>query len=320
MAVSARDARVDIARGVAVLAMVAYHVVWDLAAFNLVDPGLTAAPAFRWSGALIASSFLFLSGMALVMARTATPETAAFRGKMLKRLAIIVGAAALVSIGTWFAMGDRFVRFGILHCIALSGLIAWPLLARPAWMAAVAAAFFAAMPWIAASSAFDGPALLWTGLATTLPAMVDYVPVFPFTGALLAGVAFQRHRDAAPAFATSGNNPLARLGRWSLPIYLIHQPLIYGGMLLALGSATTTPRTAEVDRDTAGFRTECRRSCEAVHNNDKALCERYCACAETEMKATDAWTKVMTSRDTANLQRDLAPLLMACMTKARDRP
>jgi uncharacterized membrane protein len=150
--------------------------------------------------------------------------------------------------------------------------------------------------------------------------MVDYVPIFPFAGALLAGVAFQRYREAAAPPTPLDAGALALVGRWSLPIYLLHQPLIYGGMLLALGGATPSPRVPDADRDTAGFRTECRRSCEAVHNNDKALCDRYCTCAETEMKATDAWTKVMASRDTANLQRDLAPLLMACMTKARERP
>ncbi|MGL5114919.1 MAG: heparan-alpha-glucosaminide N-acetyltransferase, partial [Beijerinckiaceae bacterium] len=153
---TARDPRVDLARGVAVLAMVAYHIVWDLAAFNLVDPGITATPAFRWSGALIASTFLFLSGMALVMAHAATTDASAFRARFLKRFAIIAGAALLVSIGTWFAMSDRFVRFGILHCIALSSLIAWPLLARPAPLIAGLAALFAALPWIAASGAFDG--------------------------------------------------------------------------------------------------------------------------------------------------------------------
>jgi uncharacterized membrane protein len=320
MGATSRDARIDVARGLAVIAMVAYHLVWDLAAFNLIDPATTATPAFRWSGALIASSFLFLSGMALTLARAAAPDAQAFQAKMLKRLAIIAGAAVLVSIGTWFAMGDRFVRFGILHCIALSGLIAWPLLRRPPWVAALMAGLFAVIPWVAASSAFDGVALIWTGLAATLPAMVDYVPIFPFAGALLAGVAFQRHREDAGPRASTDAGRLALVGRWSLPIYLVHQPLIYGGMLLALGGATPTPRIADVDRDTAGFRTECRRSCEAVHANDKALCDRYCACAETEMKATDAWTKVMASRDTANLQRDLAPLLMACMTRARDRP
>ncbi len=314
-----RDGRIDAARGVAVIAMVIYHFTWDLAAFGFIDPATAMSPGFRRLGATIAGAFLLLSGVALALSRHMTPDNAAFRAKFLRRLAIIAAAAALVSLGTWLAMGGRFVRFGILHCIAVSGLLALPFLRRPAWMAALAAAVVLVLPWIVDLPAFGHPALLWAGLSAAVPAMVDYVPVFPFAGMALLGVAAGRIlADNAPPEAYAGSHGwLARLGRISLPVYLIHQPLLYGGLFLLASLTATATRTGEgpVDRDTAGFRTECRRSCEA-QGHGKEHCDRYCACAETEMKGAGLWAKAIASGDTSALQTQLAPLLQACFAKA----
>jgi uncharacterized membrane protein len=319
---AARRQGIDAARGVAVVAMVAYHFTWDLAAFGFIDPSFAAAPGFRRAGAAIASAFLALSGVALVLAREAAKDDAAFRAKFLKRLAIIVAAAALVSLGTWFAMGERFVRFGILHCIAASSVAALPFVRLPPAAAALAGAAMLAAPWLVALPAAAHPALLWLGLSPSVPAMVDFVPVLPFSGMALLGVAAGRRMALAPP---SGGQPdgasgrLARLGRVSLPVYLIHQPLLYGGLFLLASIMTTATRPGggAVDRDTAGFRAECPRACEA-QGNDKAHCGRYCSCAETEMKSSGIWAKVMASPDAKVIQPELAPLLEACFRKAQD--
>jgi uncharacterized membrane protein len=318
--VSARDPRLDTARGAAVIAMVLYHLVWDLAFFGLIDPAYGTAPGFRRLGATIAGSFLFISGMALVLARRSTPDDAAFRTKALRRLAIVAGAAALVSLGTWFVMGDRFVRFGILHCIALSTLLALPFLRAPFWAALLAAIACLALPWLIDAPVFAKGWLLWLGLSWQTPSMVDYVPVFPFAGMTLLGVAAgQVIASPPPAEPRQGNGLLQKLGRWSLPIYLIHQPVLYGALFLAVSMTAVSPTQsggAGADRDTTGFRTECRRSCEA--QNSKTHCESYCGCAETAMKATDLWRRAMSSRDMGPLQGELQPLLQACTAKARE--
>jgi uncharacterized membrane protein len=327
-ALQGRDIRLDLARGAAVVAMVVYHLFWDLAALGFIDQAEAARPGFRHLGATIAGSFLLLSGIALHMMWRSASDPAAFRAKFLRRLAIVAGAALLVSLGTWFAMGDRFVRFGVLHCIAASSLLALPLLRAPAWAAAAAGAVLLAVPWLVDLPTFAHTALLWTGLTAQVPAMVDYVPVLPFAGMTLLGLAL------GPAFAAGSGGAsepgraraaLAWLGRWSLPIYLVHQPVLYGGLMLLASLTMTAPQGAAgpgiggpgVDRDTAGFRAECRRTCEAL--NGKEHCEIYCGCAETEMKATDLWRRTMASRDLAPLQRELQPLLQACDARARER-
>ena len=83
---------------------------------------------------------------------------------------------------------------------------------------------------------FDGRATNWVGLVTHKPFTEDYVPLLPWLGVLLAGVALGllllRHRRdwlAGPVPAVL--QPLARLGRWSLSFYMVHQPVLIGGLL-----------------------------------------------------------------------------------------
>jgi uncharacterized membrane protein len=82
------------------------------------------------------------------------------------------------------------------------------------------------------SSRFDTRALGWIGFMTHKPMTEDYVPLFPWTGVLLLGIALG-HALVKNRFAVL--EPLARaprmlrfLGRHSLAVYLLHQPLLIG--------------------------------------------------------------------------------------------
>jgi uncharacterized membrane protein len=76
---------------------------------------------------------------------------------------------------------------------------------------------------------------LWLGLGRTIPPMIDYEPVLPWVAPVLAGIAIGR-------LGTSLWPRLARVrlpgwltwpGRHSLAIYLVHQPVLMGGVWLA---------------------------------------------------------------------------------------
>jgi uncharacterized membrane protein len=75
------------------------------------------------------------------------------------------------------------------------------------------------------------------GLVTRKPITEDYVPVLPWLGVMLWGVAagqwLLRHRRSVmtgPVLAAL--RPLAVLGRWSLSFYMLHQP-VFIGLLMA---------------------------------------------------------------------------------------
>ncbi len=120
---------VDVARGVALIGMAAFHLTWDLADFRLISPLLPFTPPMRLLSHTVASAFLALAGLSLALAHRDRVNLKAFG----KRLAIVGGAAALVTAGSAAFAPGMAIWFGILHCIAAASLIALPLIEAPAW-------------------------------------------------------------------------------------------------------------------------------------------------------------------------------------------
>jgi len=223
---------VDLARAAALGGMILFHLVYDLVLFGLLPPGTVSMPGFwgYWAR-MVAGSFLFLAGVSLMLAHGGGIRWPAFG----RRLAVIVAAAALVSLGTWAAMPNQFIFFGILHAIATFSLLGLVFLRLPASLTlAVAAAVFVT-PWLMAGPLFEARWLVWTGLAGPPPVSMDFEPLFPWFAPFLAGMALTRlARDrgladraagwpAAPGPVLRG---LALVGRHSLAVYLLHQPVL----------------------------------------------------------------------------------------------
>ena len=150
------------------------------------------------------------------------------------------GVFQLVSAASYAMFPRSYIWFGVLHAIAVSLVVARPWVDRPLAAAAVGAALVAA--GLALSHpAFDNRALGWLGFMTTKPVTADYVPLFPWTGVLLIGIAvghwLLRARFAPLAPLRHAPAALRWLGRHSLIIYLVHQPLLIGLLWIALRNA-----------------------------------------------------------------------------------
>jgi uncharacterized membrane protein len=295
-----RLAAIDAIRGIALLAMVVYHLAWDLADFHLVGWDVAAGPLWRLFARSIASSFLILVGVSLVLATRHGFKPRPF----LRRLVIIIVAAALVSFGTWWFAGDALAFFGILHMIAVGSVLALPFLWLPSWLVAVAAAAVVAAPYFLAGPIFDAPWLWWLGLVTAAPRSVDYVPVFPWFAPILVGIivgrllvryagdsAFARWRPTDWA-----TRALVTAGRWSLPIYVVHQPLLIGILSLI---APLVPPNAVVEETI--FKRECAAACD-VQGRPQGFCAAFCSCTYAGIGGTDLMTATrltMTADQTA---------------------
>jgi uncharacterized membrane protein len=229
-----RIALIDLLRGVALIAMTTFHFGWDLGMFGVINPAVMFEPGPRWYARCIAGTFLFLVGFSLYLAHR---KSINWRGFAV-RLAQIAGAAALISIATYFATPDAFIFFGILHSIALASVLGLLFLRLPWWVSA-AAGLFVLPPLL------DAPMWWWSGLSAITPVSNDYVPVFPFFGMVLLGMAaaqLSRDRGWLVSLALPQlEQPVARflrfLGRHSLVYYLLHQPvmiaLLYGFLWLS---------------------------------------------------------------------------------------
>ncbi len=221
---------VDWARGVALVAMTLFHFGWDLEMFGFAERGFASQPAMVWFARCIASSFLFLVGVSLVLAHGKGFRSHGF----LKRLAMVGGAAALITLATWFATPDIFIFFGILHHIALASVIGLLFLRLPVFAILLSAIVVLVLGLYGEIPSLDAPFWWWTGLNQFTPRSSDYVPVFPFFAAVLAGMAAAKYGIRAgweARLATMQlNGMLSRglrfIGRNSLVYYLAHQPVM----------------------------------------------------------------------------------------------
>ena len=215
--------------------MVVYHFCFDLAYNGWLVADFGEDLRWIWFRIPILGSFLFIAGVSLGLAEAHGQTPAQF----WRRVAIIAAAAALVSLGSYLLFPGSFIYFGVLHAIALMSVLARPLLRWGAWRIAIGVAVVAAGATMQVPL-FDQPAIHWVGLMTFKPRTEDYVPLFPWFGMVLVGAGIGTmaapRRSWAERLAAwklpSAIGWIGWLGRHSLAVYLLHQPLLMGAMLL----------------------------------------------------------------------------------------
>jgi uncharacterized membrane protein len=308
---SKRIVAIDVARGLALLAMASYHFTWDLEFFGYADPGLTAFGGWKIYARCIASTFLFLVGVSLVLAHGREIRWNGF----WKRLATVAGAAAAITAATLLATPDGFIFFGILHEIALASLLGLAFLRLPALLTALVAALVVAAPFYLRSPIFDHPALWWVGLSTINPHSNDYVPLFPWFGAVLAGIAATKFASASGILARLGKHspgqwarPLIFIGRHSLAFYLIHQPV-----LIACVWVFSQIMPAHVETRHNSFLKSCQASCEETR--DTAFCSTYCVCMLDALEGDGTLDRLYSADQSPESRAHVSELAGMCTAK-----
>jgi len=226
-----------------VVLMIVFHATWDLRFFGLIATDVFSA-SWQFFARSIGATFLTLLGLSIALGQQRHPGTrfsqAVRRGGWLFTLGILVSGV------TFLAVGDAYVRFGILHLLGVATIVVTLMVRVPLLLnvivgcGALASGLF--LQGFQASFAW----LLWLGVTSPGIAMVDYYPVLPWVGFSFLGVAAGRwlyplgmRRVRVPAWeALPFTRGLRWLGQHSLAIYLIHQPVLIG-VLLALGFRPT---------------------------------------------------------------------------------
>ncbi|MBI5923180.1 MAG: DUF1624 domain-containing protein [Betaproteobacteria bacterium] len=225
-----RLALIDTLRGGALLLMVLYHLGFDLNYLGWIHFDINYDWRWLTARALILGSFLWIAGVSLALAEA---QQKTLQRKLL-RTARIALAAGLVTAGSRLFIPDQTIYFGTLHAIALMSLVI-QLCPLPAGGAGLLGLVVIGLGSSFAHTAFDFPGLAWLGLMTYKPLTADYVPMLPWFGVCLIGYAWAKVFLAGGPEGMATKQPqrpaIAWLGRHSLAVYLIHQPLLLGIMM-----------------------------------------------------------------------------------------
>ncbi len=239
----------DAVRGFMIIVMIVFHAAWDLKYLMGVEmPWFTNHPgiwnATRAVQQIGCSVFIFLSGLCYPLSRS-----------HLRRGLITFGAGALVTAVTVLVSPQSAVLFGVLTFLGSAMLLFVPIDAlwkkrinRGALPSALAAAVCLAVFVFTKDLALGGlgferlfaiplPAPLYeggllgayVGFTPTDFFSSDYFPLLPWLGLFGAGYFLSPlliKRDKPARLLTLRIPPLCFLGRHSLLIYLLHQPVL----------------------------------------------------------------------------------------------
>lgn len=235
---------IDTLRGVAIVMMVIFHLMWDFWYYQILPDVVLYAGFWKYFQRTCANLFLILVGvsLAVVTIRRMGNDVKGlppFRPYFLRGLRVF-GFGLVVSLIVW-AAGVGYVHFGILHLIGFASIAAYPLLRQRGINLILWAIFFVA-GYFLLTARFDFPWLLWLGLVPYNYFPNDYFPVLPYFGVVLLGIFLgnslygpEGRRFLLPDVGQwLPFRALQWLGRHSLIIYLTHQIALFG-ILVALG-------------------------------------------------------------------------------------
>lgn len=230
---------IDFLRGIAIIMMVLYHLLYNLyyfAHFNInVYSGF-----WMYFARTTATIFIFLVGVSLSISYSrvklfssgATKEMRLFL-KFLRRGLKVFSWGLIITLVTRIFLGKAFIIFGILHLIGISIILAYPFLKLRYWNLLIGVLCIFLGAYLKGFS-FDFYWLSWLGFRPAQFYSVDYFPLLPWFGLVLFGIFFGNifYADYSRKFqlvefsSLSGVKLLCFLGKHSLLIYLLHQPLM----------------------------------------------------------------------------------------------
>ena len=234
-------------RGFVIINMIAYHAIWDLVyMFGVGWKWYKSDIGFIWQQ-WICWSFILVSGFCWQMSQ-----------KNLKRGLLVFGAGFLITAVTVIFMPASKVVFGVLTLLGSSMLLMIPcdkICRKIPSLVGMIASFVIFLLVYPVNRGYLGIGemrmvelprewyanLFTTYLGFTEPGFysTDYFSIVPWFFLYLTGYFLYsfmgKNCGATKLLTTSICSPLGWIGRHSLIIYMLHQPVIYGVLCVVLG-------------------------------------------------------------------------------------
>ncbi len=229
---------IDTLRGVAIISMVLYHTVWDCVYMFYVNlPWFRGTLGHVWQQS-ICWTFILLSGYCMALGKHA-----------IKRGITVFLAGALISVVT-LMFTSQGIRFGVLtligSCMIIGGLLLKQLSKCPPLIGAAISVLLFLLTWVIndgwlgiggielirlPEAIYRGSFMSYLGFTAPDFSSADYFSLMPWGFLFFAGYFICRAsegRGISSILKKRGIPALNFLGKHSLVIYIIHQPIIYG--------------------------------------------------------------------------------------------
>ena len=209
---------IDSYRGLLIICMVIYHFLIDLNIYGILSRETTYGTPLNLFQAFIAWGFILISGFSCTLSKN-----------NLNRGLLTLGCAVVISLGTYLFNPEYFVVFGILHFLGCAMIISAAIDLLPDKIPAA----YQTVGFLALFAVF-----YMLNIQYPRPMVSsDYFPVIPWIFLFLTGraVGLLCKKQGFPKFFYRVNIPfLSTIGKHTLIIYMLHQPLLIGILILVL--------------------------------------------------------------------------------------
>jgi len=214
---SSRIWEIDFIRGLAILAMVLFHLIVDLTDFFGYSFNYLSG-FWYYEGKFAASTFMLLAGV-----------SATLHNRNARRGITILAWGIMLSLVTFLYNPDTYIRYGILHLLGSCMLVFHFAQRMPVLLLlAIGSLFLAVGQWTSTVTPSTW-LLIPFGMTPAGFVSIDFYPFFPWAGLFFygssLGKALYQTRQSVMA-QVSGTSGITMLGRHSLAIYILHQPVL----------------------------------------------------------------------------------------------
>ncbi len=217
---------VDFLRGIAIVLMVIFHINFNLNYFEYIDIDIYRGIEWKIFRAVIVSLFLLLVGVGLIFAY----EKGINFKKLMKRLFILFFASLLITIATKIVFPNSWIYFGIIHFIFVASIVSLVFVGYPTISLVVGVAIIVGyfLEFLPLSWMYD----FLKPLLDLPKHSEDLARFFPWFGVVLIGIFLGKHQLFNLKISQNLiTQKVAIFGQYSLIIYLVHQPVLFGSLM-----------------------------------------------------------------------------------------
>ena len=207
---------IDFFRGIALILMMLFHFLYDLHDFyNISIPSWNEF--WYYEGKFSAILFMILAGI-----------SSGFSKNNLRRGFKVFLIGMILTLGSHVFMPSEYIRFGILHLLGISMILYHFIKIIPLVWTTILSIVILILGYVFDSMYINTWLLIPFGLTNENFVSMDYYPLFPWFGVFLIGILvgklfYKEKKSLFPQPRFTGF--FTFLGRHSLFIYLVHQPI-----------------------------------------------------------------------------------------------